>query len=462
MLIKSAAVQGSLHSHRSKPAAELSNAAATARVSSATRVGLLAPGGPASLPPLDEVHSQYSFYTGKKLLFKLCQNLVEEGLATIRSWDKSKANPLAFVVVLEELESNRERQLELREQIEKLQTMLENSQEAISFSKPHFQSAVSCALQILGAEPLKLVESSDGMVQCQFPALDKRPGADPSWAETMDSLRAPRGKDQKFWEWRKSSPIRSVVFEDPGKVTEEVVQLHLEQKVVTRLLSRFTAQGFVHFDLSRTCLAQSTDMVPRVLLLGRLALYGAGAARLHEEIIPITARWTDPAIRKGDLSPYAREAEARTMNLLDAALVDKHPVQLPDVIVRQLQAAAAEDVKQLLPHLEARAEEFANDAVEKLAERADAESKAMREILENQQKHLLATVARHERNPQLTLEFNQEEKRQLESNQRYWTKRLIALDEELKSEPERIRRIYDVMARRVEPVGLVYLWPVAR
>jgi hypothetical protein len=94
---KSAAVQGGIHSRRSKSAAELPNAAATARVSSATRLGLLAPGGPASLPPLDEAPSQYSFYTGKKLLFKLCQNLVEEGVATTRSWEKSKADPLAFV-----------------------------------------------------------------------------------------------------------------------------------------------------------------------------------------------------------------------------------------------------------------------------------------------------------------------------------------------------------------------------
>jgi len=94
---KSAVVQGGLHSRRAKSAADLSNAAATARVSPATRVGLLAPGGPASLPTLDEVHSQYSCYTGKKLLFELCQNLVEQGLATTRSWEKSKANPLVFI-----------------------------------------------------------------------------------------------------------------------------------------------------------------------------------------------------------------------------------------------------------------------------------------------------------------------------------------------------------------------------
>jgi hypothetical protein len=94
---KSAAVQGAVLSRRSESTAEVPDAAATARVSSATRVGLLASGGPATLPPLSEAPRQYSFYTGKKPLFKLCQNLVEKGLATTRSWEKSKAEPLAFV-----------------------------------------------------------------------------------------------------------------------------------------------------------------------------------------------------------------------------------------------------------------------------------------------------------------------------------------------------------------------------
>jgi hypothetical protein len=97
----------------------------------------------------------------------------------------------------------------------------------------------------------------------------------------MDSLRAPRPRDQKFWDWRRSSHIRPVVFEDPGVVTEEVVQLHLEHRVIQRLLSRFTAQGFVHHDLSRACMAQTTDAIPRVLLIGRLALYGPGPPCQH-------------------------------------------------------------------------------------------------------------------------------------------------------------------------------------
>ena len=54
----------------------------------------------------------------------------------------------------------------------------------------------------------------------------------------------------------------------------------------------------------------------------------------------------------------------------------------------------------------------------------------------------------------------QEELRQLESNRRYWDKRLTALETELLTEPDRIRELYDVKATRIEPVGLVYLWPV--
>lgn len=362
--------------------------------------------------------------------------------------------------VEEELEAAREREVDLRAQIERLSSLLERSQEAISFSVGHFRSALSCALEVTGAEPLKEGSNGKGPERFVFPALDQRTGADPSWAETMDSLRAPRRRDQKFWEWRRTSPIRPVVFEDPGVVTEEVVQMHLEQRVVQRLLSRFVAQGFVHHDLSRACMAQTSDAVPRVLLIGRLALYGPGAARLHEELILVTARWIDPVVRKGELVPYGREAETKTMTLLDAALLEKHTRTVPNEVVRQLQAAAPRDVRELLPHLQSRGVEYAKDAITKLEKRAEVESKAMREILELQKKHLQETVARKEK---LQTElFPEEEQRQLESNKRYWAKRLSEIDGEVKTEPGRIRGLYGVRAQRIEPIGLVYLWPVTR
>ena len=364
--------------------------------------------------------------------------------------------------VEEELEASRERKLDLKKQVDQLRNMLESSQEAISFSKPHFASAVSCALQILGAEPLKALGPGETGSKFVFPAMDQRQGADPTWASTMDSLREPRPRGKKLWEWRRESPIRPVVFEDPGIVTDEVVQLHLEQRVVQRLLSRFSSQGFIHHDLSRACLAQSSDAVPRVLLIGRLALFGPGAARLHEELIFITARWVDPALRKEPLTPYARNREDKTLALLDTSLLDPHEGQIPDVIRRQLAESAPNDVQELLPHLEQRAEDYAADAISLLQKRGEVESKAMREILEQQQKHITKTIGDHDRNRQLTLNFTEDETRQLESNRRYWDKRIRALDKELTTEPARIRDQYEVRAKRIEPIGLVYLWPVTR
>ena len=228
-------------------------------------------------------------------------------------------------------------------------------------------------------------------------------------------------------------------------------------------MGRFIAQGFVHNDLSRACLAQTTDAIPRVVLLGRLCLYGPGAARLHEEIVPVTARWTDPHVRKEPLKPYAREAETKTLSLLDEAIA-KGRGATSEVVLCQLQESAAGDVVELLPYLQTRGNEFADDAEKKLATRAEAESKAMKDILETQKKHIAATVKKHEQDDprQLRLDFGdrQEELRQLEANKRHWDKRLAMIDDELETEPQRIRDVYQVQARRIEPVGLVYLWPV--
>jgi len=239
-------------------------------------------------------------------------------------------------------------------------------------------------------------------------------------------------------------------------VTDAVVQLHLEQRVVHRLLGRFLSQGFVHHDLSRACLAQTKDAIPRVLLLGRLALYGPGAARLHEEIIPVTARWIDPAIRKSALAPYAREAELKTLELLDDSLLAGSNIN--QTVEDSLRASVSRDIEELLPHLQTRGEEYAREAVQKLVRRGEDESKQMREILESQKKHIAATTVKYS---QGTLPFRDDELRQLEANRRHWNKRLEELETELETEPARIREIYAVRARRIEPVGIVYLWPAS-
>ena len=200
--------------------------------------------------------------------------------------------------------------------------------------------------------------------------------------------------------------------------------------------------------------------MPRVILLGRLSLYGERAARLHDEIIAIAARWHDRGVRGEPLRPYAEEAEARARDVLDAALRASQLRDVGDAVKRRLLGGVERDVADLLPYLGSRAEAVVQRARATLAARGQKEAREMAEILQAQRARIEATVAGAAA-PQMTLEFSEEEERQLEADRRHWQKRLRALEEEVDREPERIRGGYVVKATRVEPVGVVYLWPVS-
>jgi superfamily II DNA or RNA helicase len=360
----------------------------------------------------------------------------------------------------EELEAARERQEDLKEQIERCRSLLEKSREWIGFRTEAFRDALSCSLELLNAGPLSESRDTEGRIVWTFPSLDRKAENDISWISTLDSLRVPRRQTQKIAEWRREAPIRPVVFEDTGILTEDTVHLHLEHRIAQRLLARFRSQGFVYHELSRACLAQSADSTPRVILLGRLCLFGTRAERLHEEIVPVTARWIDPSQRKGPLTPYGREAEVRTLELLENTLNDlKSTVPGPDVQKRLLESVAR-DIDDLRPQLDLRAQELADEAVKKLRERGERESRELVEILKRQKERVREELEQTEiKLSQRILEFIEEERRQLEENTRAWKRRLEQFDRDLQQEPGRIRDFYEVKAQRVEPLGLVYLWP---
>ena len=360
----------------------------------------------------------------------------------------------------EELEAARDRQEDLKSQIARCQTLLENSRTWARFEAAPFREALSCSLELLGAEPLAEATDDEGRRVWRFPPLDRRAETDSSWAATLDTLRTPRKQNQKLAEWRREAPIRPVVFEDAGVLTEDTVHLHLEQRVAQRLLARFRSQGFIHHDLSRACLAQVADSIPRVILLGRLSLYGQGAERLHEELVPLAARWVELSRRRGALQAYAREAEAKTLDLLEHALGDPGRRVPGATIQRKLLDAATRDLEDLLPQFEPRAEELAALAIDKLRRRGAREEQDLRATLDRQRQRVVEELAKTETNfDQLTMDFHDEDKRQLQTNIRAWRSRLKQFDHDLEREPQRIRAFYDVCAKRVEPVGLVYLWP---
>ena len=68
-------------------------------------------------------------------------------------------------------------------------------------------------------------------------------------------------------------------------------------------------------------------------------------------------------------------------------------------------------------------------------------------------------IKKKEGDKQLPLGLDKDELRQLEGDRSYWTERLGQLHDEKKTEPERIRRSYEVKVSQLQPLGVVYLWP---
>ena len=137
------------------------------------------------------------------------------------------------------------------------------------------------------------------------------------------------------------------------------MQVHLEHRLVRRLLSRFLSQGFPS-GLSRVCVIIGPGAQPRVVLLGRLALYGAGAARLHEEIILVTAAWTEAERDRKPLRPFGESGEEATLDQLEQALARRR-APAPAIAVARIRRWSQQDIADLEPELRASAAERLGD-----------------------------------------------------------------------------------------------------
>jgi len=387
------------------------------------------------------------------------------GIETADCADESTSNREG--AIREELETVRPEIRQLRQQEEKLQQMLQQSQQWLGLDDNAFREALSASLELLGASPLQLKDEAGTW---EIPDLDRLTN-DPSWETTLDTLRPPRQRQQKVWEWRKETEVRPVVFRDVGYLDDSVVHLHLEHRLVKRLLGRFLSQGFIYDELSRACVCLSDDPIPKVVLLGRLSLYGEAAARLHDEMVIAAAEWRHPEVRgEAQLRPVSRQQQQEVLAVLEQSLVSPQNQRVSSGIQEKLQQTAKTDVEQLLPHLEAQAEEIEQEAIATLKNRGQREARQMRDLLKRQQERIRKREQEIEgelnSNEAVQLEFNlgelsKEEQKQLQADRRYWQRRLQQLDQELESEPQRIRSSYEVKARRLEPVGLVYLWPAS-
>jgi len=389
----------------------------------------------------------------------------------------------------EELEATR-RVEKLQHQQDELRQLLAKSKGWLGFDDDPFRDALNCSLDLLGVSGLVKGNDDKGQAcwRLDHPEALVAGSNDRSWENTLDSLRGVWDRKTPLWQWRQEHPVRPVIFSDPGRLNAEAVHLHLEHRLVQRLLSRFLSQGFLHHELSRACVLASTDPQPKVLVLGRLSLFGQGATRLHDQLISVIADWHPGDDRASALKPLAGAQQQQAWAALTEAMEAGNAEAISVAIRSQLQADAPADVAALKPALDAAAEQAQATAAELLKQRGSTEADALKDVLRAQRKRINATVRQRNRDlakldrqaaaadptalipgleeqlevPALDLQkLSSQERKQLSADQKHWQRRLETIETELATEPKRIQESYRVITHRLEPAGLVYLWPIS-
>jgi hypothetical protein len=359
-----------------------------------------------------------------------------------------------------ELETQRKNTDRLRAEIDDAGRILEASRAVMDFDPVLLRDAVDVGLELAHAEPLQPLPRAPRAAEAHpafsFPAMP------PSWRETLDTLRPPRGDDEYPDEWRKR-PLLPVVFTPPDTLASGVVHLHLQHPVVQRVLSRFLAQGWSAHDLSRvTVLRNRHDGLARVIAFGRLSLFGPGATRLHDQIVSVAAQWLESK-GAGHLRPFADRADARAIEMLEQILRESPTLDgIGETTRKRLAAAAPGDFAALWPRIHDDADNLAHEAERQLTGRGATEAEALRALLRSQRAAIQNVLGQR---AQLPIPFEPAERdqaEQWEQDRKHMERRLERIDAELETEPRQIQALYRVVLRRLEPVGLLYLWPETR
>ena len=416
---------------------------------------------------------------GEVLRMRMEKTLARDGIqrseaAKLAAMITDANSDLVNVIEHEMGDETESRLSKLKDEQDRLQRSLDAAKKRVGVEAGDIQHVIEIALQDNGATlqagHYSVPEAL--LLDPATPAFAK----DSSWASLFDELRQGRPSNPKDRaRWRRETPVRGLVFEPPHikdgePEPQDVVQLHLEHRLVKRLISRFVSQGF-RASVGRITAVIGKNSQPRVVLVGRLSLFGPGARRLHEEIIPITAAWRDTRRDEAPLVPFAEAGELTTVQQLDDAL--RLGAAPHSVAIARLQALVERDIADLRPHLEAKARASEQSARDELAENGRREAEAMVNLLESQIKKV-RTSMQEAKPPRATSQFDlfgptdeeikkqaELEMRQFEADRRSWDNKLVRLQNDLVAEPDNVRHSYEIQAQRLEPIGLVYLWPAS-
>lgn len=308
-----------------------------------------------------------------------------------------------------------------------------------AMQKMHVETGQDQIHQENGVDVIKLDPESPGF-------------SNADWTPVFDQMRIrPRNKDETLADYRQNAPVKQVSFQpvkDGDRLKTDIEHLHLEHRLVRRLLAQFDAQGF-RSRLERTAVLQTDIERPRVVLLIRLTLYAKGANRLHSEIIPIAA-----SVNPSGVTPLKYEGQTASKAYSDLQDAIQASTQPNDALCDQYRRRAATDAQSLRETAELRARENEENVRKELTENGEAQAVSLKTLLEQQRDRILEQQSM----PQLELDLDDEQE-QRHLDKQNWEKRLKELEIEIETEPDLVRQKHVVNARRIEPVGIVYLLP---
>ncbi|MCC6876480.1 MAG: SWF/SNF helicase family protein, partial [Sandaracinaceae bacterium] len=354
-----------------------------------------------------------------------------------------------------ELEVERTDLKKLAREIDDAASILASSAKVLDFDPPLLRDAIDVGLELSGISS-RLAKQGDEGDAWKLPAMPD------SWQQTLDAIRSPRAPDEAFWEWRKR-PLPAVTFTAPKHISDRRVHLHLSHPIVQRVMSHFLAQGFSAHDLSRVTVVRSRhDYVTRAIAFGRLSLFGPGATRLHDQLVMVAAQVLE-AEGEGHLQPGSSADDKKALERLEQLLAESATLDhVGTETQRHLRIRAAGDFKKLWQHIKLEADAVSHDAEAKLRARGKAESASLRRILETQRDGIDRRLTERR---QGVLPFtgddrdSREARKQWDDETTYLDGRRTSIVKDIETEPGAIEALYDVRLRRLEPVGLVYIWP---
>jgi hypothetical protein len=358
-----------------------------------------------------------------------------------------------------ELDEARER--DLGASLAALERLYEKARAHLECDPRRLRQVVSEGLKLSGAGGLQARARPANSYD--VPRMDERHANDPTWLGAMDALRPPRPPKMPVGEWRARCPPRPVRLEPSETLVSDAVQLHLQHPLAQRAVSPFRSQAFTEDGLSRvTIVVDRSSARKRVLLLGRLAIFGHGAARLHEEILGLAAYWSEGDDPQRLEAFVTEEANDKALEAFLRVLDEPEVPALEGRLVERILKSVAADRRALEAPLRRRAMVRTELARTKLEARGRAEAAAMRGVLEALREDIRGVL----RGTQLGFagiadrhDLSDDEKAQWKDDRAFLQRRLPQLDAELTTEPERVRALYEDRQHHVEIVGIVYLWP---